>query len=287
MPPNRVAPGAKLAKMTQSLAYKHIRQRKQAKQTPRRRTVEMIEKIKLQIEELFGFTPTEKAIWRALRNRDYSKKAQQFLWKNAHDTYMVGDKWLRGNFSEELKERAQCAYCQGKIESMEHILTECEAPGQSKIWDLTKDLWERKNTTKEWFKPGIGGILGAALAETTGPEIHKIGKGPARLWKLLVTESAYLIWVLRCERVIRNNNAPAAEQQIINRWRHSINERLNLDRRLTDPKYERKALNQSTVKETWKGIIEKEGALPENWVTNTGVLVDIVSQGLQEGGEER
>ncbi|EEB96676.1 hypothetical protein MPER_04149, partial [Moniliophthora perniciosa FA553] len=140
------APGAKLSKMTQALAYRHIKRRKLAKKAPRQRTVQMVEKIKAQIEELFGFIPTDKLIWRAVRNRDFSKKTQNFLWRNGHDAYMVGDKWLRKNFQNEVQERAYCQYCNGKLESMEHIMTECEAPGQDLIWSLAEKLWKKKKS---------------------------------------------------------------------------------------------------------------------------------------------
>jgi hypothetical protein len=40
---------------------------------------------------------------------------------------------------------------------MEHILTKCEFPGQSQVWDLARRLWERKGGT--WPYVSIGLIM--------------------------------------------------------------------------------------------------------------------------------
>ncbi|KAJ7872909.1 hypothetical protein B0H13DRAFT_2236247 [Mycena leptocephala] len=113
------------------------------------------------------------------------------------------------------QQRGQCRAC-GVHESMEHILTQCAEPGQKEIWDLASEVW------------------------TT------------RLYKILITESAHLIWRTRNERVIQQTgSAPLAK--IRNRRLKIINNRLAMDCAMTDKfKYEKKALKISLVKRTWK-----------------------------------
>ena len=54
----------------------------------------------------------------------------------------------------------------------------------------------------------------------------------ARLYRILVTETAYLIWKVRCQRVIEENNIPKSQTEIHNRWVAAINERIQLDCRV-------------------------------------------------------
>jgi hypothetical protein len=92
-----------------------------------------------------------------------------------------------------------------------------------------------------------------------------------------VSESAYLIWLLRCERVIEHHNrrtAPANE--IRNRWLAAINARLQVDRLMTNRyKYKERALPAKVVRDTWSGVLKNEELLPEGWEKDNspGVLV--------------
>ncbi|KAG1876108.1 hypothetical protein C8R48DRAFT_811459 [Suillus tomentosus] len=53
-------------------------------------------------------------------------------------------------------------------------------------------------------------------------------KGASRLLRILISESAHLIWVLRCDTTINGTNH--TERAIKNRWMSKINQRLQLDR---------------------------------------------------------
>ena len=49
--------------------------------------------------------------------------------------------------------------------------------------------------------------------------------GPARL-HILISESVYLIWKLRCERVITHDNPEVdwhPEQEVVRRWEQAMN----------------------------------------------------------------
>ncbi|KAJ6630752.1 hypothetical protein B0H10DRAFT_2336653 [Mycena sp. CBHHK59/15] len=58
--------------------------------------------------------------------------------------------------------------------------------------------------------------------------INKKDTGTTRLFRILVSESAHLIWRLRNERVIQEKDA-ASDREIRNRWLKAINNRITLD----------------------------------------------------------
>ncbi|KAJ7699515.1 hypothetical protein B0H17DRAFT_926241 [Mycena rosella] len=58
--------------------------------------------------------------------------------------------------------------------------------------------------------------------------VKKGDAGTARLFRILVSESAHLIWCLKCERVIQEKD-PASNQETKNRWLKLMNNRLELD----------------------------------------------------------
>jgi hypothetical protein len=104
-------------------------------------------------------------------------------------------------------------------------------------------------------------------------------KGDNRLFHVLVSESAHLIWKLRCERRITHNDSPVGQltpAKIHNRWLQIINSRLTMDRILTDKwRYGKKALRTKTVLDTWDEVLWDRTHLPNNWIKHTGVLVGI------------
>ncbi|KAG2079380.1 hypothetical protein BD769DRAFT_1380581, partial [Suillus cothurnatus] len=52
-------------------------------------------------------------------------------------------------------------------------------------------------------------------------------KGTSRLLRILISESAYLIWTIRCKRVIHESTHN--EDSVRRRWRNAIDRRLQLD----------------------------------------------------------
>ncbi|KAJ7896637.1 hypothetical protein B0H14DRAFT_2170090, partial [Mycena olivaceomarginata] len=77
---------------------------------------------------------------------------------------------------------------------MQHILTQCDAPGQEIVWDLASKLWRMK--TGEDLCPALSQIMTCGL-------ISKKDEGTSRLFRIVVSESTHLIWRLRNERLIR------------------------------------------------------------------------------------
>ncbi|KAJ7161041.1 hypothetical protein C8R46DRAFT_905409, partial [Mycena filopes] len=97
--------------------------------------------------------------------------------------------------------------------------------------------------------------------------------GTTRLYRILISESAYLIWLLRNERVI--NGKTLHPDEIRNRWKHRLDIR-TFDCLMTNKaKYKSKAIKKSLVLATWTKIIQDEDRLPPDWTRETGVLVGI------------
>ncbi|KAK1230630.1 hypothetical protein PQX77_006273 [Marasmius sp. AFHP31] len=266
--------GMKLASISQSNAYRAIRSRKAKAYKGRERTNKNIKRVQQAVRDRFGFTPVKDEVWKALRHKDLQREEKYFLWMTMHDAYMVGSNWQRSGYKPEFQERAICKKC-GVLETMEHLLTECEQNGQKTIWEQTGKLWEKKGF--QWEKPNFGTILGCGMKDIRHSGQGKLTKGTNRLYRILIASSARLIWLLRNEVVIQEKDG-ISENEIRNRWLNNINRRLTLDIDMSHPKFERKALLKALVRDTWSGLIENEDRLGTDWTTaSSGVLVGMPS----------
>jgi hypothetical protein len=85
-----------------------------------------------------------------------------------------------------------------------------------------------------------------------------------------MSEAVYLIWVLRCKRVIQGRHH--LDNKIDVRWKNAINTRLTSNKIIaTRIKCENKFTN--LVINTWKPLLTKDRPLPHNWINNREVLV--------------
>ena len=64
-------------------------------------------------------------------------------------------------------------------------------------------------------------------------------------------------------------------REVKNKWIDVINTRLELDCRMTHPKYGRKAIPKQLVMQTWSVLLRNEESLPTDWVSKAGGLVGI------------
>lgn len=159
---------------------------------------------------------------------------------------------------------------------MKHILLECDAPGRKKIWELAERLWQGKRLP--WPTLRLGTILGSPLANFKDAN-KRARPGATRLYKILMTELAHLIWVLRCERVCGDRFEEDEEpghsiKEIEACWRKAINQRLCIDCEIARKKHggtREKATKK--VLNTWRGVLQDEHLLPENWIYYRQVLV--------------
>ncbi|KAJ7039671.1 ribonuclease H-like protein [Mycena alexandri] len=262
-----VLPGARLQAMTQSKAYKIIRKIKMEKPTyqallNRRETSQNVAAAKEAATGADGEVPTTGKIWKSTRNKDISRSIRFFLWMLIHGAYKVGEYW---DSIPNHAYRGQCPQC-GTYESMNHILTECGVPGQKEVWDIASEMWRLKT----------GGDLRPTLSQIMAGGAIKLGDpGTTRLHRILITESAHLVWKLRNERRIQKKN-PSALHAIRNRWLKVVNNRLAIDCAMTNKyKYEKKALKISLVKKTWEKTLKDERMLARDWPKTVGVLVGV------------
>ena len=261
--------GAQLSMLSQAVAYKGIQERTQP--TPRLSTVINLDTTRHAVQRITGHLPTDAAIWYSIRSKDITRTIRVFLWKLLHKAHRCGDYWLQ---IPDFEHRSKCHEC-GVEDSMTHILTECSAPGQREVWSMTKDVWEAKHSIWPAIN-NLGTIIGCGLAKFTS----KTGRrkfGAERLYRILMTESAHLIWKIRCERVFGKNDRRQGytTQELKNRWLSVINKRLALDQAMTDRKYATKAISTKVVLCTWSGVLQNESSLPQNWINYSGVLVGI------------
>ncbi|TBU21221.1 hypothetical protein BD311DRAFT_679007 [Dichomitus squalens] len=263
--------GASLSAMTQKLAYQEIRDRKLKSVKPRSSTTTNLEIVSEGVKDAFGVDVTEAEIWKSIRSKHVSSTCAQFLWKTMHNLHMVGNRWLREGMPEEYQDRAICAICDN-VESMDHILFRCEAPGQAEIWNELKVIWE--TTGLPWKQPDWGTALGAGCAVIKS-ETGVRKKPMEALWTILWTESVHLIWKLRCERVIHRDGEVHDKLAVKNAWYAAIDRRLTLDRRTAVLAKCKHDLKQGDVEAIWAPTIQGYRDLPEGWVGNGGVLVGI------------
>ncbi|KAH9054174.1 hypothetical protein EDB87DRAFT_1780248 [Lactarius vividus] len=276
--------GAKLASLSQSIVYAGIRARAPPHQRPT--TEKNLQQAREAILRFNGTPELDGTIWKNMRKRALKPRIQQFLFKVTHGMFMIGDFWEN---IPDLDHRKWCSACH-ETETMEHILTACSAEPVGLIWDLARRTWPHPNNT--WPQIDFGTVIGCgSLTITTmgdhcrhnQPEqIRESLAGPNRLLHILISESAYLIWVLRCERAIQMKTHSA--QEIKNRWLRAINIRLTNDK-ITTSKIKRKNTTLQLAVSTWKAVLDREWELPPNWITHREVLVGRGARNIRSGDE--
>ncbi|KAJ6574216.1 hypothetical protein B0H19DRAFT_1208185 [Mycena capillaripes] len=234
----------------QKIFYRSIREEKTKKLTPRASTEKKLEAVCTALYEIFDKRVTDADIWRSLDTKDFLPRTAQFLWKNLHNAHRIGTYWTH---IPECEDRAVCQACED-VENLEHILLECECPGQKLIWKAAETLWLEKEP--KWPEVTLGTILGSGLADFRD-ERGKMKRGTQRLYRIMMSESAYQIWRLRNDRVIERDGEPASDEEIMNKWKFAINQRLQMDKLLAN----RPRLGAPT------------GSLPTDWLREPRVLV--------------
>jgi exonuclease III len=262
--------GLRLSRASQSLLYRSVLRRRKA--MPRKATAMQVDIARWGAKSITGNMPTEEQIWRAIRKPIFLRPERTFLFMNMHSAYKIGDYWTR---IPDYERRGVCPVCE-EVESMEHILTQCEAPGRQLVWSLARKLFEMK-TTRKWPGTGYGILMGNCAADLVDPAGKEDGLN--RFYTILMITSMQFIWNLRCERRISKGDDPEkwhSEDEIHNRWVAKMNYRISMDQALTsEMRFEKKALSRTLVAETWKGTLDNEQSLPADWIRQSGVLVGI------------
>ncbi|KAI0051951.1 ribonuclease H-like protein [Auriscalpium vulgare] len=273
VPPKWRLSGAKLATLSQSTAYHGIRQ--SAPRDTRSGPTEQIALARDALENFTGKQETDASLWKGITNKDIRKPIQTFLYRAMQRSYKLGDFWAKLNDED----KARCEACGDPIESLEHILLQCDTTPRQIIWKLATDLWPHGYDS--WPELSLGIVLAAGSLEVTtdpqGDDQHndderKRNPGATRLLRILISESAHLIWKIRCERQIGGRTH--TKQAIISRWTRAINDRLRSDV-LAARNIIRTEKAFDLVHLTWKGTLEEELHLPFEWAKAREVLVGI------------
>ena len=125
--------GAQLSTISQTVAYSGVCML--AKEKLRLATIINLDITQHAVKALSGNSPTNATIWHSIWNKDITRTIR-FFWTILHKTHKCGDYWFN---IPTFEHHAMCHFC-GTTDSMEHILTECEAPGQYEVWALAKIL---------------------------------------------------------------------------------------------------------------------------------------------------
>ena len=265
--------GAKLAKITQATAYKGIQEKKTKEQ--RRTTALNLEKVRSDIELYTGMQEPDKAIWNHIRKNPIRPKIQQFLYKSLHGSHKIGRYWLN---IPTFEVRCFCQTCKSD-ETMDHILTECEHPTRTLIWKKAKSIWPHRENS--WPRISLGTIIGCntLTIETLQRKKDETGNiqltkqydpGATRLLKIIISESAYLIWTLRCERTIHGKEHTDKEVETV--WLKVINRRLSEDKTMAT-KVLRREKHTNLVRNTWdRALYKRHRNLPEDWIIRNVVF---------------
>src|SRR5204863_6882729 len=108
---------------------------------------------------------------------------------------------------------------------------------------------------------------------------EKIMKGQSRLYKIVMLESPHLIWRVRCQRRITNEDKPELFQtdvEIHNQWVSMMNKCLRTNcLRINKIKWGKNALSKHLVLQTWGKVVDNHETLLDDWTQQAGVLVGI------------
>ena len=266
VPNNFRTHGLKLLTTTQALVYTAITH--STTPTHTNSTNNNLELSRRAIHNMTNNLETTSSIWRSIRHPDIRRPIQAFLFRAMHNSLRIGKFWTH---IRNYEHRAKCALCGTHLADLEHILTTCPSPERLTVWKAARRTWPI--SLPNWQQPSYSQILGCGSITpptSTDHERTTLARARARLLRIIISESAHLIWVLRCERVISERTHTVNE--IEQRWLDKLNSRLHIDRR--------RAKSRPTlikqVQSTWQYVLP-DGAthLPRDWVTNPEVLVGI------------
>jgi len=157
---------------------------------------------------------------------------------------------------------------------MEHILVNCREGTTVQIWNLARETWPHPPPL--WPNISIGIILGCGSLSPPnqngqqGDRRERTNQqGQTRLLQILISEAAHLIWVLRCEQVLQQEQQHTREE-VKARWNQAINTRLS-DDKINATRIKRERTFTSLIKNTWGPVLTKLGR-PEDWLETPEVF---------------
>ncbi|KAJ6525166.1 hypothetical protein B0H19DRAFT_863741, partial [Mycena capillaripes] len=101
--------------------------------------------------------------------------------------------------------------------------------------------------------------------------------GTSWLYRILISESLFIIWKAKNDIVIQGGGKSPSDAQIHNRWVFRINQCLGRDCTLSNQARYNKQISVKPVLvlQTWSSTLQIEDKLPENWLRVRKILVCI------------
>ncbi|ETW82840.1 ribonuclease H [Heterobasidion irregulare TC 32-1] len=93
VPPEFDLQGAKLATITQTMAYQGVLKEKHKKHTDQKTTMMRLDITQYAIERINGNLEADQSIWHSCQSKDISLTIRQFIFKALHDTHHIGQYW--------------------------------------------------------------------------------------------------------------------------------------------------------------------------------------------------
>ena len=153
------------------------------------------------VQALNGSTSTNADVWRGIRDTLTSQGTSGTSCGRSSTTVLKSV--TIGAISQTLN-TSNVVHCVVKRKQW-NILFKCEnSPSRKVIWPLAEKLWRLRESS--WLEVQMGTVLGAPLIKFKDRN-GKPQQGRSRLLTTLLTESAYLIWKLRCAWVVITRSA--------------------------------------------------------------------------------
>ncbi|KIO22577.1 hypothetical protein M407DRAFT_79071 [Tulasnella calospora MUT 4182] len=248
VPPQWQLNMARLASLTCSQTYQWIWASKpEPKGTSARLNLERIREV---LSDFHNLRISDEQIWLSLRKPYVRREISDFLWMAIHRrTHKWGPGWEDKQF---------CSNC-GVIESIEHILTQCDnALWRRRLWQEAQDLIARSHLIPNRLRiiPTFPEVLGTVLITAGNP-------AGTRLWTTIISETAFTIWKLK-------NRAHFDEIRIrqgmaVNVWRSALEARAKVDftvARLKGATTAAQGKRASEAVTTWRSVCSyRDGAI--------------------------
>ncbi|EJD36912.1 hypothetical protein AURDEDRAFT_73761 [Auricularia subglabra TFB-10046 SS5] len=156
---------------------------------------------------------------------------------------------------------------------MDHILVACPDGHGKRLWRMAQVFLLHKRVPTQI---SIGLIMGCGAVRLPG-----LGGGrnalSERAFTIVVSETAFLIWKLRCEKRIEHADDPdwsMTQEAAETRWINAIEARLRQDQALTDKAmFGKRALPEWLVEGTWLDLTNPANL--SHFRRGPGVLVGI------------
>ncbi|KAH7099072.1 hypothetical protein BKA62DRAFT_608330, partial [Auriculariales sp. MPI-PUGE-AT-0066] len=250
-------PGMPLSGLSQRLAHQTIRRTRSRATRARRSTTAHLDAAREAVFAACGRHPSDRDLHLSAFHRDFRRETRQLLWRGKHMAHRCGDFFER--MGPEWQHLAVCRLCEDTTDSFEHALMTCEDGVRAQVWRLAEQLWTSRGG--EWPALSIGLVLGCGAVSIRNAK-RKYDAGATRLFRILIAESAHLIWNLRCDRRIEHADDPDfrhAPQFVKSEFCRVIRSRFDSDHLLTNRRrYGNRALKRNTVNATWRGLFEEQ-----------------------------